>query len=332
MSQQKEMRFDFKCISQYTFHINIHKLWNTIKDATRLSILISKLSPKIQAEPVVLSKNYYFEISNQFRVKYDNFLDLFFTISEIIETDYFCKINWLVSYPKIFQSFLYEESKNQDQFKNEKPIHLIIYLHKISHDYTFFISQFEGVNNIFKMRNKIINRNPNNMEIQLYYHAIEKCLEKKYMFQSQIESKIISANFDMTKDYFLNSKVCTGMMGEILSCSDEIIKKGTIVVYRNNLMKKCIIQVRQCMIKNKKTCLIFAIYEGNSCSFPTRELRVELYSVNKNETFVALTHNFLKEITDEEIENLSRGKKKLLKKLGYIIEKSFNNNNNFYNH
>ena len=103
MSQQKEMRFDFKCISQYTFHINIHKLWSTIKDATRLSILISKLSPKIQAEPVVLSKNNYFEISNQFRVKYDNFLDLFFTISEIIETDYFCKINWLVSYPKIFQ-------------------------------------------------------------------------------------------------------------------------------------------------------------------------------------------------------------------------------------
>ena len=27
------------------------------------------------------------------------------------------------------------------------------------------------------MRNKVINRDPNNMEIQLYYHAIDKCLE-----------------------------------------------------------------------------------------------------------------------------------------------------------
>ena len=96
----------------------------------------------------------------------------------------------------------------------------------------------------------------------------------------------------------------------------------TIVVYKNTQNVTCIIQVKHCSIRKSKVNLIFSIFEGSN-PYPTRELKVELFNVNRGETFVVLTHNFLSEVTNEEITNLSFVKRKLLKKLGSIIEKSF---------
>ena len=162
-------------------------------------------------------------------------------------------------------------------------------------------------------------------DIYLYYTKLYNYFNT--CFQSNTESSIISAGFVVAKEYFLNSKVCTNMMGEYVSSTEERVKKGTIVVYINNKdNKKWLIHVRHCLVKKNSCFLIFFIYEAHHSMYPQRELRVELFSVNDNETFVVLTHNFLKPLSKEEIHNLSMSKKKMLKKLGSVIEKSFKMN------
>ena len=68
------------------------------------------------------------------------------------------------------------------------------------------------------------------------------------------------------------------------------------------------------------------IYEGTKANQPNRELKVELYSVNLNDTFVMLTHNFFVKVPQQLIDDLSRGKKRLLRKLGNIIERTSKSN------
>ena len=65
MSKNKEIQFDFCPLSSYTFQINLEKLWNIIKDTTRLSELISKIHPKWHTEPITVSNSLFYEESNQ---------------------------------------------------------------------------------------------------------------------------------------------------------------------------------------------------------------------------------------------------------------------------
>lgn len=325
MSRNKEIQFDFCNVSSYIFQIHLEKLWNIIKDTTKLSELISKIHPKWHTEPITVSNSLFYEESNQFRIKFNHVFDLFITIDEIIESDYYCKIKWKISYPDILRVMMMNENKeviNNNQFERKKDVFFVINLHKISDKQTYFVSEFDGVKELMKMYQQMLKLSNSENKIQLYYKVIDKCIQKTYMFNSQTESRIIAATFSMTKNYFINAKVCTGMMGKLISFTDEIVKKGTIVVYKNSQNVTCIIQVRHCTIRKNKANLIFSIFEGSN-PYPTRELKVELFNVNRGETFVVLTHNFLSEATNEVIANLSFGKKKLLKKLGSIIEKSF---------
>lgn len=326
MSKNKEIQFDFCPLSSYTFQIHLEKLWNIIKDTTRLSELISKIHPKWHTEPITISNSLFYEESNQFKIKLNHVFDLFVTIDEIVESDYYCKIKWKISYPDIFRVMMMNGNKeliDNNQFERKNDVTFVINLHKISDKQTYFVSEFDDIKDLMKMHQQIMKLSSNSEnKIQLYYKVIDKCIQKTYMFNSQTESRIISATFAMAKNYFINARVCTGMMGKIISFTDEIVKKGTIVVYKNTQNVTCIIQVKHCSIRKNKVNLIFSIFEGSN-PYPTRELKVELFNVNRGETFVVLTHNFLSEVTNEEITNLSFGKRKLLKKLGSIIEKSF---------
>ena len=303
--------------------MNFSDLVDIIKDSTQLSILLSKLSMKVSTQPITLSKNMFFEINNQFLFQFNENLDLYLTIKDLIETDYFFCINWKITFSPIL------EISSPAHCESKSNLFISISLHYIKQNKTFFVMNYKG-NEIQKtfscLHEKKIKPVCENKLLNFYYQRLDKYLNMRRQFQSQKESKFISANFDTTSKYFLHSKICTSMIGKLISYSQELIQKGSVIIYKNSQNVKCLIQVRKLDLTNTTMKLKFYIYEGTKSNQPNRELKVELYSVNLNDTFVTLTHNFFVKVPQQFIDNLSFGKKKLLRKLGSIIEKTTKSN------
>lgn len=298
-------------------------LVDIIKDSTQLSILLSKLSMKVSTQPISLSKNMFFEINNQFLFQFNENLDLYLTIKDLIETDYYFCINWKITFSPILEisSPAYCESKDN--------LFISISLHNIKQNKTFFILSYKGdeLQKAFsRLNEKKIKPICENKLFNFYYQRLDKFLNLRRKLQSQKESKFISANFDTTSIYFLHSKICTSMVGKLISYSQELIQKGSVIIYKNLQNVKCVIQVRKIEITNTTMKIKFYIYEGTKSNQPNRELKVELYSVNLNDTFVMLTHNFFVKVPQQLIDDLSLGKKRLLRKLGNIIERTSKSN------
>lgn len=307
----------------HTFHLNFNDLVDTIKDSTHLSILLSKLSMKVSAHPTILSKNMFYEINNQFLFHFNENFDLYLTINDLVETDYFFSINWKISFSPTLE-LLYP---SYCVYKNK--LFISISLHNLKHDKAFFVLSY--TENELKQTLTCFNQQKASLLLEtkllnFYYNILDKYLKTKQQLQSQKESRFISANFETASKYFLHAKICTSMMGEIVSYSQELIQKGSVIIYKNAQNKKCVIQVRKLDVTNNTMKLKFYIYEGTKTNQPNRELKVELYAVNLNDTFVTLTHNFFVKVPQQLIESLSLGKKKLLRKLGNIIEKTFKSN------
>ena len=300
-----------KLFKSFIFPIPFDKLWSFVKTPSKYSLITNNISPGVFINPLTLSKNKFIEINNQFIIEIDEQLEITFTILNIIETDYFSRIKW-----------------NITTNINTTSFNLIISLSVIDNEHTLYGLSYSSSSNKESKSNEpfvlsiLVHKR---FDIYLYYTKIYNYFNTS--FQSNTESSIISAGFVVAKEYFLNAKVCTKMMGEYVSSTEERVKKGTIVVYINsNDNKKWLIHVRHCLVKKNSCFLIFFIYEAHHSMYPQRELKVELFSVNDNETFVVLTHNFLKPLSKEEIHSLSMSMKKMLKKLGSVIEKSFKMN------
>jgi hypothetical protein len=305
MSNQNE-----KLFKSIIFPIPFEKLWSFVKSPSKYSLITNNIAPGVFVNPLTISKNKFIDINNQFIIEIDEQIEITFTILNIIETDYFSRIKW-----------------NITTNINTISLTLIISLSIIDDEHTLYglsylPSNKESKSNEPFVLSILVHKR---FDIYLYYTKIYNYFNT--CFQSNTESSIISAGFVVAKEYFLNSEVCTNMMGEYVSSTEERVKKGTIVVYINSKdNKKWLIHVRHCLVKKNSCFLIFFIYEAHHSMYPQRELKVELFSVNDNETFVVLTHNFLKPLSKEEIHSLSMSKKKMLKKLGSVIEKSFKMN------
>ena len=87
----------------------------------------------------------------------------------------------------------------------------------------------------------------------------------------------------------------------------------------------CLLQVRKFLLEENSFITNLWIYEGGivSSGQPSREVKAEFYNVNKDETFVILTHYFVKRVTKDDIEFMKNLKKNLLNKLGHYIEKAW---------
>ena len=300
-----------KLFRSFIFPIPFEKLWSFVKSPSKYSLITNNIAPGVFVNPLTLSKNKFIEINNQFIIEIDEQIEMTFTILNIVETDYFSRIKWNIT-----------TNINTNSFN------LIISLSIIDNEHTLYDLSYSSSSNKESKSNEpfmfslLVHKR---FDIYLYYTKIYNYFNT--CFQSNTESSIISAGFAVAKEYFLNSKVCTKMMGKYVSSTEERVKKGTIVVYINSKdNKKWLIHVRHCLVKKNSCSLIFFIYEAHHSMYPQRELRVELFSVNDNETFVVLTHSFLKPLSKEEIHSLSMSMKKLLKKLGSVIEKSFKKN------
>ena len=300
----------------HTFHLNYDSLVNIIKDSTSLNMLLNKLSMKIYVHPIMLSKNIFYEINNQFLLHFDEQRDLYLTIYDLVESDYYFYIKWKVTFPPFLE-----------HLNNITKDHLFftISIHNLGQDNSFIV--FQCGYHLIKILNCLYN---NNLKLKLetkvvhcYYKILSDYLKKNFRIKSQKESRFINVNFDTTKQYFQHTKICISMMGQVISYSDDLIKKGSVVVYRNVQKLKCIMQVRKFDLKPNSMHVRIYIYEGTKSSQPHRELKIELYAVNSNETLVILTHYFYTKVTQDIIDNLSLGKRKLLKKLSNIIEKAF---------
>ena len=87
----------------HTFHLNYDSLVNIIKDSTSLNMLLNKLSMKIYVHPIMLSKNIFYEINNQFLLHFDEQRDLYLTIYDLVESDYYFYIKWKVTFPPLLE-------------------------------------------------------------------------------------------------------------------------------------------------------------------------------------------------------------------------------------
>ena len=113
--------------------------------------------------------------------------------------------------------------------------------------------------------------------------------------------------------------------------TNKEIKKGTILIAKieanSNLFKKFgngyeINAVISKVSTHRESYAIHLLISNNSnVVLPSRELIVQIFYINENESYVVMRHNFGCEIGEKVNTFLNEYKAKLLSKLKHLIEK-----------
>lgn len=296
----------FEPFAKFSFHCPLHQIWSMVKSVTKFEKLVLNINKKLSIEPLNLSRDQTYEVNSKFRCCYQDIINLDFTVEEMIETDYYHMIKWIIEIP------------HQGTYTH--CCTLVIWLHYLSNSLTLFMAQISM---------KQENRNGFGLltkqeDISNYCKLIERFVMNTNDYSFNNESRIIKAPLKDCINYFKNARICTGLVGKVVNSTADEIKRGTIVI---NSMKEwgtgkdeqLVMQVRNCLNKSNSFKSAFFIYRKNE-TLPLRSMNTELYKVNGNETLVVLRHQFFTVISEREYKSIALGKKKFLKQIGNIIE------------
>lgn len=307
-------------ISIFTFNQAYDSIWEIISDAIKVNSILAKIFPIFRAEPIQITKVPPGHILNKFLLIINGRIKIYFNMVEQIETDYFSMIIWEISQQEELLNPKNDPIKYEDPNRKAK---IRITIQKTSYKQTFFT--FSCSNFIIDKR-ACAQRKTEDMKMNLYLTYLDKSLSKFYSkIQTQREDKLIHSGLNFCLQFFMKVKACAVLVGNLISLTDEIIKKGTIVKYKNKKNMDCLLQVRKFLLEENRFITNLWIYEGGMVlsGQPSREVKAEFYNVNKDETFVILTHYFVKRVTKDDIEFMKNLKKNLLNKLGHFIEKAW---------
>ena len=151
------------------------------------------------------------------------------------------------------------------------------------------------------------------------------------MYNSQIERKIINANFNLALKFFTNIAICTNLLGEMKQGTGKELREGTIIESKiDSINRNLILQVKTVKIKANMFDLVIFVYEKAS-PFPERKFIVRLNNINNNQTYVVFITQFFRRRNERENKILEERKRYVLKKIAAIIEKINERNRNNVN-
>lgn len=127
-------------------------------------------------------------------------------------------------------------------------------------------------------------------------------------------------------------QIIFGIKGKLIRTTNKEIKKGTIVIAKVdanlNLKNNCIIKeyelnavISKVYYYKEVISVHFLISNNYTVMLPNRELIFQLYSLNENESYIVMRHNFFSELGKSQYDFVNNYKIKFLAKIKSLIEK-----------
>ena len=126
-------------------------------------------------------------------------------------------------------------------------------------------------------------------------------------------------------------QIIFGIKGKLIRTTNKEIKKGTIVIAKVdanlNLKNNCIIKeyelnavISKVYYYKEVISVHFLISNNYTVMLPNRELIFQLYSLNENESYIVMRHNFFSELGKSQYDFVNNYKIKFLAKIKSLIE------------
>ena len=295
----------FKHLGHCILNQSLESVWSIIKDPMSLySFFLSFTKEKANLRPSFPLLYDLYQINN---FSYGKHFNLIINIKSTIETDYCYRSCFVLKEKDFIRSVL------------SIALHYVEY-HKC---YCSLVYTNYACNSFQENSMKVIN--------SLIAITSLKTINYPLMYNSQIESRIINANFKLALKFFTNISICTNLLGELKQGTGKELKEGTIIESKiDSLNKNLIFQVKTVKMKANMFDLVIFIYEKAS-PFPERKFIVRLNNINNNQTYAVFITQFFRRRNEKENTILGERKKYVLKKLAVIIEKINERNRNVNN-
>lgn len=293
----------FRHVGHCILNQSLERVWSIIKDPMSLySFFLSFHNSKAnQLRPSFPLLYDLFEINN---FSYGKHFNLLINIKNTIETDYCCRSCFVLKEKEFIRSVL------------TLGLHYVDYNKSYcSFIYTNYSSR-ENSTKVLAILRSITSINS---------------ISSPLMYNSQIERKIINANFNLALKFFTNIAICTNLLGEMKQGTGKELREGTIIESKiDSINRNLILQVKTVKIKANMFDLVIFVYEKAS-PFPERKFIVRLNNINNNQTYVVFITQFFRRRNERENKILEERKRYVLKKIAAIIEKINERNRNNVN-
>lgn len=306
MSLVGHKKTPFKHIGHCILNQSLENVWSIIKDPMSLySFFLSFHNSKAnQLRPSFPLLYDLFEINN---FSYGKNFNLLINIKNTIETDYCCRSCFVLREKEFIRSVL---TLGLHYVDSNKSYCSFIYANYSCENYR---------ENSFKV-----------LSILQSITSVNS-ISSPLMYNSQIERKIINANFNLALKFFTNIAICTNLLGELKQGTGKELREGTIIESKvDSINKDLILQVKTVKIKANMFDLVVFVYEKAS-PFPQRKFIVRLNNINNEQTYVVFITQFFRKRNERENKILGERKRYVLKKLAAIIEKINEKNRNNVN-
>lgn len=273
------------------------------------------ISPNLSKYPVFINELEQCDIGTEFSLFFENRINIFFRLVELVETDYWAHIEYFAyrTYPNTF------------------PYSFVLNVHYISPSICIVFSSFtypKNVNLPIEDRRKEQER-----RITMFRNVERMVINKEYT-KFNIEYILIKAKINLVWELILNMKSFNKLV-KVLSDDIEYegkeLQKGKTVRLIYNIGKRKLIQEVEVskLNESENECEIeFYLKENEKEKIPEQKISLLIYK-GENEHCVLYMFNIFNISIDEKLQKeMSAKKKNMFNKIKKIVESYVNINNN----
>ena len=317
MSHEKEKTI--KIINRFTFNHPFEIMSPIIRNIQTIGNLMNFIQSKIISDPIILKNKTNFEENTWFFFRYKKFIDIYMKIDEVIETDYFLKINYNI----------YKTSPKFIQF------HFIFTLHYINENKCLLL--FENI--LPQINIKTLFIQVNYIEFISNCNILSKAISLNKRFTFNNNGTVFNINYDFLQKLFTHYKLFRLLFPDIKSIekinedndentsNEEVIKEEQTFKVQLKHFKKFNISSSEINVKVSKSqilktqSLISFSLQNNDNHINLNENNQFIFFIKKitnNKTFFLLKTIYNNPIEEKLFNNYSYYTKKIIQNIKNI--------------
>ena len=281
-------------VLQFTFPYNFDKMLNIIKNIQTLGNLMNFLEGKIISDPILLKGQSTFAKNTYFFLRYKRFLSLYMKVEDIIETEYFFKIDYKI----------YKTSPKLLEFT------LVFNLHNISNSnsYLTMIFIFPKIN----INPLIINLCQQEQKYNM--HILTKAISQNKLYTFYNAMKVIDIDFDFISNLCLHYNLFKLFFPSTKKLKNLTSEENNGILYENQRFKLTLkdkksferlphnMQINVNSIQSLKSQLLIIYYmeKYDEChEYPHHSINFFLKKISTNKTFCSMKTLFDFPVSEE---------------------------------
>ena len=213
----KENENLIKIMSRYTFNYPFEIMLPLIRNIQTVGNLMNFIQKKIISDPIILKGETSFEENTWFFIRYKQFIDIYMKIEEVIESEYFLRINY----------YLYKTSPKIIKF------HLVFNLHFLNENQSLLI--IETILPKININQNFIEliQSETNFNCNILSKSIS--LDKRYTFYNS--GTVFDVKYDFLKKLCVHYKLFRLLFPDIKSF-EKINKDNEVFYYDEEIIKE----------------------------------------------------------------------------------------------